>query len=69
MEHHAPGGAESFTFLPLLFVRSAHLTSAERGREPPLGPAATNTGHGGGITTDFAASLAHAYEYDMTVSR
>lgn len=41
-EHHALGGAESFTFLPLLFVRSAHLTSAERvsqlaRRQPTLG--------------------------------
>ena len=78
-EHHALGGAESFTFLPLLFVRSAHLTSAERVSHP--WPArrrgrsrrravrgATNTG---AASTEYhtAASLAHAYEYDMTVSR
>ena len=68
-EHHALGGAESFTFLPLLFVRSAHLTSAERGNHPWPG----GNQHWGGITTPTeyhtAASLAHAYEYDMTVSR
>ena len=66
-KHHALGGAESFTFLPLLFVRSAHLASAERGREmarrqPTLGRHHNDEYH-------TAASLAHAYEYDMTVSR
>ena len=68
-KHHALGGAESFTFLPLLFVRSAHLTSAERvshtlaRRQPTLGR------HHNATEYHTAASLAHAYEYDMTVSR